>query len=188
SLSEREWRAALDFADHSHITLSLRGAVPEGTPAWVAKRLERNASDNRERLRRLEELYRALAAQLRIAGIEFVALKGLTHCELFGSRPETRPQSDIDLFIPREVVEAARDAVMALGFESLESMDELPTDHLPMLIRKTGWEWRGNFFDPEMPVAVEPHFQFWDAATERLAAPGVEEFWTRRLTRVVAGV
>ncbi len=56
-----------------------------------------------------------------------------------------------------------------------------PTDHLPALVRKTGWEWRGgSHFDPEIPLAIEVHLQFWDDVTERLRAPGVEQFWERR--------
>jgi hypothetical protein len=45
-----------------------------------------------------------------------------------------------------------------------------PTDHLPALVRKTGWEWRGgSHFDPEIPLAIEVHLQFWDERTERSA-------------------
>ena len=67
-------------------------------------------------------------------------------------------------------------------------MERFPTDHLPALIRKTGWEWRGDFFDPEIPLAVELHFRFWNERLERLRAPGVSEFWPRRMAREVAGV
>jgi MFS family permease len=197
SLGEREWRAALDFADRSQLTLVLRGVALRdfglsggarvAMPAAVRERLDRNAADNLERLRRTEELYRALAERLGAAGIEFLALKGLTQCQWVGLPPETRAQYDIDILTPRETVDAARDAVAALGFEPLKHAEKLPTDHLPAMIRKTGWEWRGNFFDPEMPLAVEPHFRFWNPGTERLSAPGVEEFWSRRFTSEIAG-
>jgi hypothetical protein len=54
-------------------------------------------------------------------------------------------------------------------------------------MRPTEWKWRGDFFDPEMPLAIELHFQFWDPRLERLPAEGVEEFWTRRVRRTVGG-
>ena len=181
ALNEREWREALDFADRSQLTLILRGVARDTMPAGVRERVDRNAADNRERLRRTEELYQAIAQRFAAAGIEFVALKGLTHCRWTGIAAEARAQYDIDVLSPPDRVEAARDVLLALGFEPIEGLEKLPTDHLPHMIRKTGWEWRGNFFDPEMPLAVEPHFRFWDPGTELLAAPGVEEFWTRRV-------
>jgi MFS family permease len=49
------------------------------------------------------------------------------------------------------------------------------------LMRKTGWAFRGDFFDPEIPTCIDLHYRFWDPATERFAAPGVEEFWERRV-------
>jgi MFS family permease len=136
----------------------------------------------------VEELYRALDGRLRKAGIDYLALKGLAHCPEFGSGASDRVQYDIDLYTPSERVHAARDAVIGLGFTPLDSMERFPTDHLPALIRKTGWEWRGDFFDPEIPIAVELHFRFWNERLERLRAPGVEAFWERRVAREVAGV
>jgi MFS family permease len=202
SLGEGEWRQALDFADRSQITLILRDAILHGValhgvalrdearaaiPKAVRDRLDRNAQDNLERLRRTEELYRTIAERFGAAGIPFLALKGLTQCQWVGVPPETRAQYDIDILTPREALDAARHVLLALGFEPIEDMDKFPTDHLPAMIRKTGWEWRGNIFDPEMPLTVEPHFRFWNPGTERLHAPGVEEFWSRRFTCQIAG-
>ena len=55
------------------------------------------------------------------------------------------------------------------------------------MMRPTTWQWRGDFFDPEMPLAIELHFQFWNPRLERLSAEGVDEFWTRRVRRPVGG-
>jgi MFS family permease len=71
--------------------------------------------------------------------------------------------------------------VVSVGYEPLHGTEQLSTDHLPPLLRKTGWEWRGDFFDPEIPPSVDLHFQLWDASTERFEAPGVEQFWPRRI-------
>ncbi len=180
SLSESEWGEALDFSNRSQLTLALSVHAPERTG--------RDRLNNAERCRRARLLYRDLALTLTEAGIEFLAIKGLMQCPEFAPDPELRPQYDIDLFVPREqIMEAAR-AVESLGFDALEDMERFPTDHLPALIRKTGWEWRGDFYDPEMPLAVELHFRFWNEQVEKLAVPDVAHFWSRRVVREVAGV
>jgi hypothetical protein len=187
-LSQQEWKEALDFSDRSQLTLALRRRMRDAMPEWVRERTDRNAADNLQRFGPLRDLYQNLAERLGTAGVEYAALKGLTHCPDFGSQPEDRTQYDIDLFVPQSQMTAARDQVLALGFESLESMESSPTDHIPALIRKTGWEWRGNFFDPEMPLSVELHFRFWNGTMERLPAPGTEQFWARRIVRETAGI
>ncbi|HLK51613.1 MAG TPA: nucleotidyltransferase family protein [Bryobacteraceae bacterium] len=187
-LNDAQWRAALDFCDRSRLTLALRQAVREAMPEWVRIRTDQDAAKNRTRVAGIEQTYRELAARLNAAGAEFIALKGVTHSALFGLDPELRAQYDIDLFAPGERVYAARDALLALGYESVEAMDAFPTDHLPVLIRKTGWEWRGDYFDTGIPLSVDLHFQFWNEPVERLRAPGAEEFWSRRTSRAVAGI
>ena len=149
-------------------------------PAWVRERTDRDTDKNRQRLIGIEAAYGALARCLDTAGVEFVALKGITHCALFGFRPEVRAQYDIDLFAPPERIFAARDALLATGYESADALERFPTDHLPVLVRKTGWEWRGDYFDTEIPLSVDLHFQFWNEPVERLRASGTDEFWERR--------
>ena len=165
-----------EYCDKQGLTLLLRNLLPDETAEAARK--------NRLRLQVAEETYR------RMAGLpgEFVALKGITQCELFGIRPEDRAQYDIDLYFPRDTVEAARDALLAQNYESIAGMEKFPTDHLPGLFPRTEWKWRGDYFDPEMPLAIELHFQFWNARLERLEAPGVGEFWTRRVRRKIGGV
>ena len=187
-LSDRDWRRALDYCDRSHLTLALRRAALGTMPGWVRERMDRNAEQNQERLRRTEATYRAVAGCLGASGIEFAALKGITHCALFCSPAAERVQYDIDLFSPPESVHAAETALRDLGYKRIPGMEDFPTDHLPTLIRKTGWEWRGDFFDIDIPLSVELHFRFWNDALERLPAPDVTEFWARRARLRVADV
>ncbi len=187
ALTDAEWRDALAFTDRTQLTLPLRLVARDAMPGWAQDGVDASASRNLERLRRFEELYRSIDSQMRAAGVEYLALKGLTHCPDFGTQPSTRVQYDIDLYAPQAQIFAARDAIVALGYEPLQDMSRFPTDHLPSLIRKTGWEWRGDFFDPEIPIAVEIHFQFWNRRLERLEAPGTQEFWDRRVSRSIAG-
>ena len=172
-LTDAEREVALDFCHHAGLSLLVRDIQPAATA--------RDAANNLLRLCVLKETYGRLA----VLPVDFVALKGITQCELFGIRPEDRAQSDIDLYCPRESVEAARDALMALGYQPIAGLEAFSTDHLPALMRPTSWKWRGDFFDPEMPLAIELHFQFWNPRMERLPAEGVDAFWTRRVRRPV---
>ena len=194
-LTDAEWRDALDFTDRSQLTLPLRSSPARNAmPLWVRERADACAARNLEKVRRVKAQYRALDDSLKAAGVDYLTLKGLTHCPDFGASANDRVQYDIDLYTPPERAYAARDAVLDLGFTPIEahpqgpSTERLTTDHLPTLIRKTGWEWRGDFFDPEIPIAVEIHFRFWNERLEQLPAPGVEAFWRRRVMREIAGV
>jgi MFS family permease len=79
-------------------------------------------------------------------------------------------------------VHRAFDVAKSLGFEPLRASNGR-VDHLPTMIRKTGWEWRGDFFDPEIPVSLELHFRLWDEKTEHFAPTGLDRFWERRERR-----
>jgi predicted MFS family arabinose efflux permease len=48
---------------------------------------------------------------------------------------------------------------------------------------KTSFQWRGNYYDPEMPVSFELHFCFWNESITRLRPKGVDRFWSRRIER-----
>ena len=50
-----------------------------------------------------------------------------------------------------------------VGYEAVKEIAHNGSDHLPVMIRKTGWTWRGDYYDPEMPPSVELHFRFWNA-------------------------
>ncbi|HXK07556.1 MAG TPA: MFS transporter [Verrucomicrobiae bacterium] len=182
--SERDAHDALAYCDRSQITLAMHRAAPEFLPEEMTRRAEKNLV----RLRNLEQLYDYLRKLLSGAGLDFIALKGITQCAFSGMRPEDRVQYDVDLYLPGPQAEAACKRLLAHGYQQVEGMDAFPTDHLPALVPPAHWEWRGDYFAADLPLAVELHFRFWDAGVERLHAPGVEEFWNRRTTRVVSGL
>jgi len=182
-LSDSEWAKALTFADWAGLTLILGSVCHEGLPAWVQERIGRNLAGNTERLARLRGYLAEISNRFGAGGIEYLVLKGFSQAAEYVSDPRVRMPFDIDLFAPRSSLIPARDALRVLGYEPLTGTEQLPADHLPPLIRKTGWQWRGDLFDPEIPGCVDLHFQFWDAATERFEAAGVGEFWPRRVER-----
>jgi MFS family permease len=182
-LSEDDWKRALRFSDRAHLTLALGIACRDHLPEWVGLRIDRNLRENAQRWERVKVAYREASAAFEDAGLDFLVLKGFSQCPDFVCDPRQRAQYDLDLYFPPEQVDAAREAALKLGYEPVHALDRRPTDHLPTMIRKTGWQWRENYFDPDLPLSLELHFRFWDPRTEGFAAPGLDQFWDRRVHR-----
>jgi Uncharacterised nucleotidyltransferase len=180
SLSDEQWRQALEFCDLAHLTLLLRGSFQKCAPAWVLSRVDQNLVDNRKRLERIKAAYSEIAQALTAANVEHVVVKGFAQCPDFVEDAESRVQSDIDLYCPNNTIGRAHDALVDLGYEATRTLEGFPSDHLPVMIKKTGWKWKGNAYDPEMPPSVDLHFSLWNTATNRLIVDGVNEFWGRR--------
>ena len=169
------------------MTLPLALRHRDRLPEDVRARTDRNLAGNAERWRRIQAAYREVAAPLEAEGIEFAVLKGFSHCPCFVQDPRWRPQYDIDLLVPQDHLLRARDVAQRLGYEPLRKSNGR-VDHLPAMIRKTGWEWRGDFFDPDIPLSLELHFRLWDRETEQFAPAGLDQFWERRERRVLDGL
>jgi hypothetical protein len=162
----------LAFADRVQLTpLLTRVDFPASARGHIESALSRNAI----RAERVAAAYEEIAP-----AFDHVLLKGVTHVPDFVDDVRLRVQYDLDLYVPPEQKERARDALVKLGYESIGGLEGLAMDHLPTMIRKTGWQWRGDYFDPDFPAAVEVHFRFWDEPTERLPVEGLDEFWIRR--------
>jgi hypothetical protein len=187
-LTDAAWRQLVDFCHRTQLAIPFALRCHDSLPAWVADRFDQNLVNNAERWRRLKLVYQKASGAFEAAGLEFVTLKGFTHAPGFVADPRLRAQYDLDLLFPRDQVLAARDVALGLGYEPLGGVNRRPVDHLPTLIRKTGWEWRGDYFDPDLPTALELHFRLWDAGTEGFALPGVDDFWQRRQRRTLQDV
>jgi len=111
---------------------------------------------------------------------DFIVLKGFANWENYWPDPERRIQYDLDLFCPDPI--SARNKLIQLGYEETEQRSRI--DHLPPLVPKTNWRWNGDFFDPEMPLAVEIHFRLWDEETEGFSVPGLQ---IRRVVQTLDG-
>lgn len=184
-LSDSEWKRALDFADRTQLTLALGLKCREHLPDWVRCRIDHNLADNAERWSRTKAAYQEAADAFGARELEFLVLKGFAHYPRFVDDPRHRPQGDLDLLFTESQVSQAFEAAVGLGYRPINERDAHPIDHLPMMVRQTGWRWRGDFFDPESPVSLELHFRAWDETTERLAPRGVAQFWERRERRQV---
>jgi hypothetical protein len=188
-LSDVEWTSLLAFSDIAHLTLPIAQLPMEGFPGWVVQRLGKNLADNGVRFERIKATYREAAAALRQAGVEHVVIKGFTQSPDYAEDPRLRYQSDIDLFCPPESIHSARCALQAIGYIS-DDAKTIPAcaDHGPALVRRGDWQWKGNPFDPEMPLGIELHFCLWNERVSHIRIPEVGLFWERRTTREVDGL
>ena len=168
------WEEALAFADRVQMTLFLRGAP--GLPPWFEREIERRAARNAERVGRIEAACREVSGALHAAGVDFVFLKGLSHAA-FGIDPLDRVQYDIDLCCAPGDTEAAARAIRTLGYEP-HGTTSLSDQHLPPFVRPHTWQWRNDYFDPEMPIPIELHTTLWNDETDRIRLRGPEPFPT----------
>ena len=183
ALSDSEWSSLVDFTNRSGITLILGASCRDCFPESRRDQVDRDITRNAERLARLRSELALISGQLKSDEIDFLLLKGFSLGPEYTLDTRLRMHYDCDLYVPGELVDRAYQSILSLGYEPLPVNDRLPADHLPTLARKTGWRWKGDPFDPEIPPAVELHFRFWDAEAEKLPATGVEDFWQRRVER-----
>jgi predicted MFS family arabinose efflux permease len=188
NLSDAEWRSLLRFSELAHLTLPLAQLQFEGKPAWVEERLQSNLADNALRFVRVKATYREAACALYRAGVDHVVIKGFTQAPDYVSNPRLRMQSDIDLFCPPDHIPRAQAALEALGYQPDLRQDYRRADHTPTMSRPQGWTWRGNAFDPDMPLSIELHFCLWNESTALFPVPETAEFWERRIVRSIDDV
>lgn len=183
ALDDAGWRELLPLCDRMHLTISLRQNCEDDLPAWVRSRIDQNVRDNKERFVRIKAVYLEIANALQEVGAEHLVLKGFAQSPHFVKDPSLRLQGDLDLFCPPQSIIPARDALSKLGYETIHGLEHQPTDHLPAMMRKSAWKWRGNYFDPTLPIGVDLHFRFWNEATTRLSLKGLDQFWIRHVER-----
>jgi hypothetical protein len=180
-LDDSEWAQLLLFCDRMHLTISLGRTCSDYLPNSVRSRIDQNLVDNAKRFERIKLAYLEVAGASRDVQVDHVVLKGFAQWPGHAENAQLRMQSDIDVFCQPESVSRARDAVLALGYKSLDGLEDVSSDHLPPLIRETNWEWHGNSFDPEMPVSIDFHFRLWDETNTHLVLRGLDQFWVRRI-------
>jgi hypothetical protein len=185
AIPESAWPALLDATDRAHLTLALAARCRDLLPESARLRLDRNLADNAARHDRLIATHSQIVDALSLYGIEYVLLKGLSQCPGYVDDLRQRPQYDIDIYVPGGAMFAAAKALHALGYGFVSDALDPGADHLPVMIRRTGWTWRGNYYDPAMPASVELHFRFWNSQAMRFDAQDVDQFWRRRAVRQI---
>lgn len=188
ALSDAHWGSLLEFCDIAHLTLAMAQLPSTGFPQWVRERLRVNLADNAMRFERVVTTYMEAAAALEQAGVEHIVIKGFTQAPDYVADPRLRRQGDLDIFCPPEKIDAAQRALQAIGYEILcEDVSLALADHGPTLVRTGNWKWKGNPFDPEMPLDIELHFCLWNECVSHIGDPGTKVFWERRTVREIDG-
>jgi MFS family permease len=182
SLDDRKWAALLSYCDLMRLTLVLERVGDDSLPTWVRTRLTRNLADNHERFARMKVAYIEIASALQEVGIEHLVLKGFAQWP-DSMDPRGRMQGDLDLYIPNDSVMVGQQALRRIGYEPLRGFDHSPSDHLPAMTRQNHWKWRGDYFDPDIPLSIDLHFRFWDEGHAGFGPQGLAEFWSRRVHR-----
>ncbi len=182
-IPDSEWSRTLSDWHVVRLTLPLRRTCGDELPEWVRERIDVFLADNELRFERIKEAYSRAAKVLEQAGAEHVVIKGFSLWPGYTEHPKYRPQSDIDLYCRAETILRAQDAFLALGYTTQPKLGQTSTEHLWSLNPSHSWTWNGNHFDPAIPISLELHFSWWDAATTRIHPQGLEKFWSRRLCR-----
>jgi hypothetical protein len=177
------WNRLLQFCDRTQLTLPLALSDRVYLPAEIRERLDRNLAANARRWASTKQLFHTLAASFNSADLDFLVVKGFTHCPLFIDHPRFRVQYDLDLLFPRPAIAKAYDVLRSLNYEPIDGFEKTPLDHLPAMVQKTGWTWKGDYFDTDMPLRIELHFRLWDEETEGFEVCGLDSFWARREQR-----
>jgi Uncharacterised nucleotidyltransferase len=176
ALTEKEERDFRELADRTHCTLYMTGG--KTACPTLAKNLERR--------QRLWLAYDEAAAALSDRGIDFVLLKGFTHEVDSGIDPARRYQSDLDFLCLPEDIDRARAALQQLGYAE-HGAKELSDNHARPLVKPFNWQWRGDYYDPELPISIELHHTLWNRGRDRIRVPEVHEFWNRRTILTIDG-
>jgi Uncharacterised nucleotidyltransferase len=187
ALGDREWSSLLDFCNTANLTLPLAQLATDGFPGWVVDRLSANLADNALRFEETKATYREAAKALNDVAIDHLVVKGFTQAPDYVADPRLRKQSDLDFFCPPESIEEARAALEAIGYKSNEINKDI-ADHTSVLDRTGDWQWRGNPFDPTMPLGIDLHFCLWNEHVSLIRIPEVDLFWERRTTRILDGL
>ena len=184
-MTDSEWHDLFCRWEISRLLIPLRQTCGEVLPEWVRSRIDQNLADNGERFERSKQAYSDFALASEEKGAEHVVIKGFAQWPDFVEHPRLRLQSDIDVYCPPESILKALDALHDLGYEP---EDRAEVDHLPAMVPRTPWTWRGNPYDPAIPVSFELHFCFWNERFSGLHPKGLDQFWLRRVERCLEGM
>lgn len=188
AIQDEEWPALLTWCDDRQVTLLLHELCGDELPAAMQQRMYRNRDRYAERFARLEGQLAEIVDALDRRSIDFALLKGITHAPALTPNPLLRAQGDIDLWFASGAIDQARGVLAGLGYEP-RRRDRARDDrrHLTPMARPSAWKWRGDMFDPEMPIHVEAHYQLWSYRAEYISIPGQADFWNRRTVRDIGG-
>jgi predicted MFS family arabinose efflux permease len=184
-ISDGEWKNVLSNWSTARLALALRQECGNELPEWVRARIDNHLSATALRFERIKAVYWNVGKALREENADHLVVKGFSLWPGYAEDPRFRPQGDIDLYCPPESVHRAQNVLAMLDYQPNVRQEHLAKDHLCTMMPKGCREWRGSFFDPEMPICFELHFCFWNKGTMGLNPSGLDQFWNRRIIRCI---
>lgn len=190
--SESDWRRGLRMTDTAGLTLHLLAGLRsrghfQWVPAPIRARLQENEKDHTARVAAMSREFVEFNRLLQSRGLQYLAIKGLANFPDFVDCLEHRVQYDHDFLVAPGDLECARQLFLELGYFPLETNHRLAIDHLPTLVKKTGWVWKGNLYDPAIPRAVELHFRLWHPEFDLIEIQIPGDIWSRSVHRDFGG-
>jgi len=188
AVPEDEWPALLAWCDDRQVTLLLGARCYGDLPARVRESVRASRERYAQRYARLERDLGEMVDAFHRQRLDFALLKGMSHAPALTPDPLLRAQGDIDLWFTSESISGAREVLSNLGYmpnRRRGARDD--SRHLAPMVRAHNWKWRGDIFDPEMPIHVEAHYRLWSDSTDYIPIPGQMDFWNRRVTRTITG-
>ncbi len=174
----------LNWCDDRQLSLLLPHVCSSGLPGWVEASVRQRSAHYELRFDRLKKQLFEVVDAFNAANLEFVMLKGLSHAPTLTPDARWRAQGDIDLWLTGSSVHNAQDILKSLGYlPGVKSKSR----HLAPMRRPSNWQWRGDLFDPEMPVSIELHHDLWSEEAEYIAVPQLCQFWSRKQVRDFEG-
>jgi hypothetical protein len=179
-LTDAERLRFLEWCDVRQLTLLLAQVSRSPLPAWVTEQTMRKTARYQRRFNRLKQELFDIVEAFNAANLEFVMLKGLSHAPAFTPDARLRAQGDIDLWLIGSSVYKGQEVLKTLGYVALLKSK---SRHLSPMARPSAWQWRGDIFDPEMPVSVELHYGLWSEEAEYVHIPQLHQFWDLKQAR-----
>ncbi len=180
SLVDNERIQFLEWCDARQLTLLLPHVCGSQLPAWLNREVMQKTARYESRFKRMKQELFEIVEAFDAAKLEFVMLKGLSHAPAFTSDARLRAQGDIDLWLLGSSVYEAQDVLSKLGYIPLLNSK---SRHLAPMGRPSNWTWRGDPYDPKMPISVELHYELWSEQSEYIAVPQLQQFWDRKQLR-----
>ncbi len=179
-LTDPERTRFLEWCDVRQVALLLAHVSRPQLPAWVGDEVFQKAARYELRFERLKRDLFEIVEAFNAARLEFVMLKGLSHAPALSPDARVRAQGDIDLWLTGSSVYEARDVLTSLGYVPLVASK---SRHLAPMAKPSDWKWRGDLYDPDMPISVELHYELWSEQAEYIAVPDLTQFWERKKLR-----
>jgi Uncharacterised nucleotidyltransferase len=184
TLSDPERQRFLAWCDNRQLTMMLPHLCGSTIPAWLGETIAAKQARYAQRFGRIQSELFTITTAFHKASLPFVMLKGLSHSPALTPHPRMRGQGDIDFWLLGPLAYKAKDLLTRLGYINLL---KAKSRHLAPMVRPNEWKWRGDLFDPDMPVAIELHYELWSELAEYITAPGLHEFWDRKKPRIFDG-